>query len=179
MIKSIIEYGSKEGINKIVPIYTKELIFDTKVREYCIENKCGKYGQNFMCPPIVGRVEDMKKEILTHKEGLLIFYEVYAQDVKKEHFIKKSAIEFHKVMLKLEKIANLVGNTITRAYIAGNCRLCFPCKIKIGYEHCPYPEKSRTSMEAAGINVIETCSNLGIDVKFGNNKVIWIGFLSI
>ena len=33
------------------------------VRAFCFQNKCGNYGNNYMCPPLVGSLEELKLKL--------------------------------------------------------------------------------------------------------------------
>ena len=43
-----------------------------EVRAACAENKCGKYGKNWVCPPACGTLEECEKRLHSYKNGLIL-----------------------------------------------------------------------------------------------------------
>jgi predicted metal-binding protein len=157
----------------------EELVIEEKVREYCMQNKCGQYGRNFMCPPKVGSVESNRKKILDFDSCLVLIkkHKLINPENREEFYIP--AKELHKILLEIENEAKELGYNKATSLIAGNCRMCKPCKIVFGEKNCPYPEKSRPSAEALGINVIETIKKLGLHLEFKKDEVTWVGIILI
>lgn len=160
---------------KIVKIDTSDIIFSNEIREYCKENKCGKYDKNYMCPPSIGDVSKYKILFKSYTEGIALLL----KDNISNHSINKvykSQIKLHNIILKLENKAKKSGYERAKGFIAGECQLCVPCKKTLN-EKCLYPNKSRTSLEAIGVNVISSLENKGIKIDFSSNNITWVGYL--
>lgn len=157
----------------------EELVIEEKVREYCMQNKCGQYDRNFMCPPRVGSVESNREKILNFDSCLVLIkkYKLINPENREKFYIP--AEELHKILLEIENEAKELGYNKATSLIAGNCRICNPCKVVFGEKNCPYPEKSRSSAESLGINVIETIKKLGLNLEFKNDEVTWVGIILI
>ena len=48
-----------------------EITFNEDFRKLCEQNSCGSYNKNWMCPPAVGPIHDLKERALGFKQGLL------------------------------------------------------------------------------------------------------------
>ena len=48
-----------------------EIKFNEDFRKLCEQNSCGSYNKNWMCPPAVGPISDLKKRASGYKQGLL------------------------------------------------------------------------------------------------------------
>ncbi|MBS4535448.1 DUF2284 domain-containing protein [Clostridium sp. D2Q-14] len=163
---------------KIYKINPKEIIFDDSIRGYCIENKCGRYNNNFMCPPIIGSVEKYKKTIKSYNDGYLILFKDIIEDSNTYKYYN-SQKRLHEIVLEIENELIKEGYIEPLGFIAGECKICKPCKREKGYDECIYPDKARTSLEAVGVNVVKTVKTKGIEIVFGTNEITWIGAVLI
>ncbi len=166
---------------KIKKVYTiREIEIDKikitqTVRDYCARNKCGQYGANFMCPPYVGDIEDFKKKLRTYDAGFIVVVKDKVNNPDDMEEFYKPAYRLHEIMLELEKEAKKLGFKNSYALIGGNCKLCKICNAKLGIKECKYPDKARPSLEAMGIDVIDTCRRIGINIEFRKDEVTWVG----
>lgn len=164
-------------LNKGIEIHDikpDEIIFDEKIRGYCKENKCGRYNNNFMCPPIIGEVEEYKKIINSYKNGYLLLIKDNIEDPNINEYYN-SQKKLHQIVLEIENEIIEDGYNDSLGFIAGECRLCRPCKKVQGYNKCIYPDKARTSLEAVGVDVVKTLKRKGIEIIFGTNDITWVG----
>jgi predicted metal-binding protein len=174
---NVISHNNDVALVKV--INPNQLIVTQKVRDYCIENKCGKYNKNFMCPPYTGDINSFKERLKNYRKGIIIgVKDKILKDDRKEKAYE-SADKLHKIMLDAELMAKKLGFDNGTALIGGNCRICRVCAVELGLKNCLYPEKARPSLEAMGIDVIETLRNIGITLEFRQDEVTWIGLLLI
>ncbi|MTI70874.1 MAG: DUF2284 domain-containing protein [Firmicutes bacterium] len=157
-------------------ILPKHIYFDEKIRSYCKDNKCREYAKNYMCPPYVGEVKENEKILKSFKNGFIILVNEKINYQKNRDKYIKLCNKLHNIMLDTEKEAYNLGYKSFKTYIGGSCKLCTPCKINLK-EKCKYPNKAKTSMEAIGIDVIKSCKNIGLDIKFIDNKITLIGLI--
>ena len=68
------------------------------------------------------------------------------------------------MMLKLEGEALKRGYRFAAGFSGGECMLCNEC-VGPG-ETCRHPFLARPSMEAMGIDVVETLRNVGVEIVF-------------
>lgn len=178
-INKIKDFIYIKGIHVVKDILPDKIIIDEKVRDYCIENKCGKYGKNFMCPPYVGSVYDFKEEISNYNYGIIAVIKDKIKDLEEGKNYYKSAEILHRILLETEGKCKELNLNNTKTLIGGNCRICKLCAAALGEEKCRYPKIARPSLEAVGIDVINTCKKVGINIQFKKDEVMWVGMVLI
>ncbi|WP_053955513.1 DUF2284 domain-containing protein [Inediibacterium massiliense] len=172
-------YIKSQQIHEVKEIEIDDLIIHKKVRDACIRNKCGQYGKNFMCPPYVGEIEDFQKRLKEYEKGFLITIQDHIKQPSIMENFYVSAIKLHHILLDIEKEAKKIGYEKAYALIGGNCKLCKVCNAKLGKDICNDPKRARPSLEAVGIDVIDTCKKVGISIEFKKNEVTWVGLILI
>lgn len=109
-----------------------------------------------------------------YDNGALIYldlpYESNYEDVRSE-----SSILLHKILLELEAYLYQNNNSIALSFIGGSCKLC---KNGCDNKGCRQPYKSRSPVEAIGINIIKSAEKYGIKINFPpNGSMVRIGLL--
>lgn len=176
-IEILKSYIKTKDIYLMKEIYPNELVITDEVRDACIKNKCGQYGNNFMCPPYVGEVEDFLNKSKEYERGFLVLVKDEIDNPSDMDEFYKSATYLHEIMLDIEDKGKELGFKKATALIGGNCKLCKPCNAKLGKKECLHPKQARTSLEAVGIDVIATCKSQEIFIEFKNDEVTWVGLL--
>ncbi|HHV27594.1 MAG TPA: DUF2284 domain-containing protein [Tissierellia bacterium] len=178
-MKKLTEYIETKDIIYLGDILPSEIIVDEKVRQYCKDNRCGEYNRNFTCPPDVGKIDDFKNRLKEFNSCIIVLtrHKIINKEDREEYF--KPAKNLHKILLDIEKKGKELGFEKSIALIAGNCKICTPCKKMIGYKECPYPELSRPSSESLGIDVIKTVAKKGLEIEFKDDEVTWVGMILI
>jgi len=164
-------------IDKVIDIKPTDLIFDNKVREACIENRCTRFEKSFMCPPNVGSVEMNKRMVNNFDKGLLIYYSETIENTDDLEQYYASADILNDIILASENAALEFGYVDAQGFIAGHCRRCEPCGKEVGLLNCIEADIARPSMEAIGIDVMKTCELKGHPIAFNKGEVTWVGML--
>ncbi|WP_054871434.1 DUF2284 domain-containing protein [Caloranaerobacter sp. TR13] len=172
-------YEITKKVYVIKEVLINEIEITQTVRNYCIQNKCEQYGANYMCPPYVGGIEEFKKKLKTYNVGFIVIVKDNVNDPNDMKEFYKPAYKLHEIMLELEEEVKKLGFENSYALIGGNCKLCKVCNAKLGIKKCNYPNKARPSLEAMGIDVINTCKKIGINIEFRKDEVTWVGLLLI
>jgi predicted metal-binding protein len=173
-----------------VELKYEDIIFDQKVQEMCISPgfSCPYYNHSWSCPPVAPYMENI---ISRFDEFFLIYsqfdLEGYIKNEKKknprrsEFYIKNTFLlkktfllndlegEFDRFLMQYEKNYSKI-----LLLYDGTCRYCLmqnagPCTYDAG-EPCRFPEERRYSMEAVGIDVIQTVKHLRLEVDYPSNK---------
>jgi predicted metal-binding protein len=169
--------STKLGIYESIEFDPFLLIPEDRIRKYCQENICGQYGKHYMCPPLIGTVEEIKSKLKTYNKAILVRYQEEV-DVKNDRKkVKRSKIDFHKKILELEKFFCQKGIE-SWGLVGGSCSFCIECKA-VTNRPCKHPHKARPSLESLGIDVQRLLDNFGLDNKFYSDKVIWTGCILI
>lgn len=162
------------GIETCLEFGPEMLVPEKRIRAFCEENKCGNYGNNYMCPPHVGSLEEIIIKLKKSKRGLLLQY-VKILDVKRDRLaLRQTKIDFHHKILRIEESFREQGVSELWGMVGGDCEMCETCGAKIGQD-CLYPEKARTSLEAIGVDVLRLLDRLGLDSQFHADKITWTG----
>ena len=150
------------------------LVPEERIRAYCIENRCGSYNSNHMCPPRVGSLEDMEAVLGQFTKGVLLQYSRRMEVANDREGVIQTKMDFHRLVLRLERRLNRRGVTGLWGLIGGNCELCRTCAAVEG-KPCRHPEKARTSLEAIGVDVVGLLGKLGLDGGFHPDRITWTG----
>ncbi|OLN29822.1 DUF2284 domain-containing protein [Desulfosporosinus metallidurans] len=60
------------GVTHAAIATVADIKFNEDFRTQCEQNACGTYNKNWMCPPAVGQIAELKEKVLGFKQGLLI-----------------------------------------------------------------------------------------------------------
>jgi predicted metal-binding protein len=162
------------GIKTCLEFDAGLLVPEQRIRDLCFENRCGNYGNNYMCPPHIGSVEEIKVRLKEFQQGILLQYSQaldVAGDIKG---LRQTKVDFHNKVLRLEECLRNRGLKHVWGMIGGNCALCEICKAETG-DPCPYPDKARTSLESLAINVVGLLEKFSLDRDFHPDRITWTG----
>jgi predicted metal-binding protein len=174
LVDGFAELARRLGISACRQFDPKLLNPEQKVRDFCSENKCGNYGNHYMCPPHIGSLEEVGVRLQPFQRGILLQYS-RPLDVKGDMpGLRATKLDFHLKVLALEEHLRSHGARRLWGMVGGSCELCDACAAKSD-KPCPYPDKARTSLAAIGIDVLRLLDSLGLDNKFYPDKVTWTG----
>ena len=170
------EHARRLGFDVCLEFDPALLVPEERIRGYCIENRCGSYDANHMCPPRVGPLEEVTTRLQSFPKGVLLQYSRRIDVANDREGVIRTKLEFHRLILRLERRLRKRGVSGLWGLIGGNCELCRTCTA-IEDKLCRYPEKARTSMEAIGVDVVELLERLGLDGRFYPDRITWTGCL--
>lgn len=150
-----------------------QLVFEESVKMNCYY--CGKYGNNWRCPPNLPAV-DFKKMMLEYDRGIFVWNEYTIKNKNEYDKIRnESSVVLHRTLLKLEKWCWDNNSSTAISFGAGSCKLC---KDGCGKDRCNNPYMARSPLEATGVNVVKSAKKYGIDITFPTNeKIIRLGLI--
>jgi len=164
------------GAAKAAQVLTAQLTFDEIFRTYCEKNYCGRYGKNYTCPPHVGEIADLIRDIRTRETAVLWQTISPLEDSFDFEGMTRAREKHNDITLKIaEQARELLGSNVL-ILGAGGCFLCETCAVNTK-EPCRFPGKAISSLEAYGIDVskVETVT----DMKYinGANTVTYFSGL--
>ena len=168
------ELANDLGIETCIGFNTELLVPEERIRTFCFEDKCDHCGKNYMCPPYVGSLEEIRLKLRKFQCGLLLRYSKSIDVRSNKAGVIKTMVDFHNKVLQMEESLKERGVNPIWGMIGGNCGLCDICRAKSN-EPCLYPEKARMSLESIAIDVIALLDKLGQDNKFYTDRVTWTG----
>jgi len=151
--------------------------FNEDFRKLCEQNSCGSYNKNWMCPPAVGPIKELKERALGFKQGLL-FQSVHpiASSLDWKGMLE-GGVKHTKIFRKiLECMENNYNFKEILPLNAGPCTYCAKCAYLSG-EECQFPDKAVSSVEANGIDVMDLVKASGIPYNNGKNTVSYVALI--
>lgn len=147
---------------------TCEMRFLKEVREMCRDNRCGRYGKSWVCPPASGDLEQMNARISGYTWGILLQSTGNLEDaldaeniIETERFQNECFTRFCS-FLRAEGISHFPMGS-------GGCGKCRSCTYPS--QPCRFPEEAVSSMEAYGLLVTDVCKSAGIPYYYGRNTI--------
>ena len=170
MIAEAISLGSfKANIIK-----TENIVTASVFRDICASNACGMYGRCYMCPPDVGDIEELMRDVSNYDYALV--YQTVTE--LEDSFDFEGMIEAKKKSYPLAQSLRKVFADMNISKVlhlgAGGCGVCETCAKKTN-EPCRFPEKAMPSLEAYGINVSELAKAADMNYINGQNTVTYFG----
>ena len=177
-VQLVQEQAGRLGFDLCLEFDPALLVPEERIRGYCIENRCGSYDANHMCPPHVGSLEEVEAALQGFAQGVLLQHSRQMDVAKDQEGVIRTKLEFHRLILRLERRLTRRGATQLWGLIGGNCDLCRTCAAT-EKKPCRHPEKARTSLEAIGVDVIALLEKLGLDGQFHPDRITWTGCILI
>ena len=156
---------------------TDKAKFSDELRGMCAQNYCGNYGKNWMCPPGVGPLRELKEEVMEYKQGLVI-QTVHQLEDSFDIEGMEEAQTIHNGIFKdiLSMIKDEYNPQRVLPLNVGACDICSKCAY-IEDKECYFPEKAIASVESYGINVMALVSECGFPYNNGPNTVSYVGYI--
>ncbi len=194
-LEKLCNLAQELGVSHAKAIDAKYVTADERVRLKCQVPRCDDYGSNLMCPPNVMPVadfikilsryrfavllqlncpirQDMLKMIESEQGCLTDLYQNKAFLASYNKSFTPAKKKLHEIVHRIESAAYSMGHTFAAGFIAGSCRLCSECVAADSNEPCRHPFKARPSMEAMGIDVVQTAANAELPFKAPPNETV-------
>jgi predicted metal-binding protein len=162
------------GATRASVIETNLIALDPAFREMCASNACGTYGKCWMCPPDVGSIEDLMKQVGDYRYALV--YQTVSEledsfDIEGMLEARKNA---GKLAQKLRSTFSIPEISTVLHLTVGGCGVCEVCAKRTG-EPCRAPELAMASLEAYGVNVSKLAEAAGMKYINGKDTVTYFG----
>lgn len=148
-----------------------------EVRKLCAQNACGKYGQNWTCPPALQSLDHYKAQLGAF-DRLLILVEIYpVKDSFDWKAMTAAAKQFKDTLQVLKKEIESTDAGFPFLLLgAGACHLCEPCNY-VNKKPCRHPDDAIVSLEACGIDVMRLLKQSDMQYYHGKGTVTFVGGL--
>ena len=159
------------GLSHVGPLDVSTIVIHKEARDACAENKCGRYGTNWSCPPGCGTLEECERLIRRYSRGVIVQttgeidvfdYDTYLEVGKRHHELFS---RFARTVRKKAPDALLCGGS--------SCSGCSECTYPDA--PCRFPERLSYPMEGLGMMVYEVCRDNGLKYNYGNGTLTYIG----
>lgn len=171
-IESILKMAKEAGFTTTAEIECSGIVLRPEVRDMCAQNTCGKYDNNWSCPPACGALEACKSELKKYNKGIIV---QTAGDLE-DQFDFESMVEIEKKHAKnynefSKKLKDLYQDVLCLG--AGTCTICEKCTYPD--KPCRFPDRRISSMEAYGMLVSEVCKENNVKYYYGENTICYSG----
>ncbi len=173
-IETVLEQARRLGFDAALEFDPSLLVPEERIRAWCLDNRCGSYNAHHMCPPRVGSLQEAAVRLRGFDRGVLLQCSRPADVAHDREAVTRTKLEFHLLVLRLERRLRRRGLSHLWAMIGGNCQLCQACAA-VEDKPCRHPAKARTSLEALGIDVVGLQQRLGLDAAFHADRITWTG----
>jgi len=175
--EELVQLALECGADRSSIIDVNKIVFSDELRHMCKLNACGKYGTNWMCPPGVGTLDELKAKIYCYNHGLVF------QTVQQ----LEDSFDFEGMMIAKENIETVLNNILKKMKDelsfkdlfplgAGACSICKECTYVKG-EKCRFPDRAFPSVEACGIDAKALVTCCGIPYYNGKDTVSYVGLI--
>jgi len=156
---------------------TTSIQFHEDFRKACERNLCRKYDTNWMGPPAIGPIRELKQRAMAYRHGLL-FQTVHRLTSNFDMKGMFSAAGLHETVFRdlRDRIRSAYPSEGILALSAGCCSICEKCGYPEG-EPCRNPDEAYSSVEAYGMNVIALQKSAGLPYNNGKNAVTYVGLI--
>lgn len=153
--------------------------FNEDFRTQCEQNVCGSYNKNWMCPPAVGSIAELKEKVQTFKQGLL-FQTVYQLEGSFDwEGMQEGTAEHTRIFRELlDNLRSTFASEKLLPLNVGPCTYCGRCAFLDNLE-CRFPEEAVSSVEASGIDVIALEKSYGIPYNNGENTISCVSLILV
>ncbi len=145
------------------PLQLKDIVFKKRNAVLCFY--CGNYSKKWTCPPKIPDVD--YEQVFSEYDNFALLH--IKLDSRYDSSRADSSILLHKELLIMEQILYDNNYPTRLSFIGGSCKLC---KNGCADDCCRQPYKARIPLEATGVDVIETCKNVGMEIVFPVGKYL-------
>jgi len=177
LMQELEDIAKEIGASVVKIVNPSDVIFDVRARFKC--HSCKRYGQKCTCPPNIPDIDYFKALFSSYHWALFVGIKRKVKPKEWEAVGKESSRTLHKMLLELEKQAFNRGCVFAISFIGGSCKMC---ETKTCSLPCKNPSVGRIPIEGTGVNVVETCKRLDVDIRFPVvlNETFWrVGFLLV
>ena len=161
------------GVDNAVEASVDELVLQPEVRGLCEVNTCGRFGRNFTCPPYVGEIDALIEKVKSF-DRVVIWQNIYElEDSFDFEGMMEGQTKHQSMTLDVaRRVYTELGTESSLVLTAGGCFRCAKCASESG-ETCRNPDKALASLESYGVNLGETCKNIGMNYINGKDTVTY------
>ncbi len=193
LLEAVAKEAKAKGATNAKIISGRKVVIDARASFKCLVPLCPSYGTHLLCPPNVLSSEEFAKVLRLYSHALII--QVRADFDSRDKSTRRLSKELcetlerktgsvrwqrklHRIVNDTEIFAFKKGMRFAAGLIGGECSLCKECRALENNRRCRHPFLARPSMEAMGVDVVQTCMNAGLRVDLSSAKnVMWTGLI--
>lgn len=171
-LKELIRSGLQAGFTHVVPLNCQTIKLLPEVRQMCEKNTCGKYNQNWCCPPGCGTLAECEEKLCGYSQGILVQTVGELEDsLDGEGMMEAERVHKEHFQLLEETLRKNCPDLDFLPIGAGCCTRCKTCTYPDA--PCRFPDQSFASMEAYGMLVTQVCEDNHLPYYYGPNSIAY------
>lgn len=172
----VIRAALDAGADRAVAIKQEQIVYDRAFRDLCRQNRCGRYGRYYVCPPDAGDIDALIAQAKTYPQAVL-YQSVYPlTDSFDIEGMQEAGRRNHLCAQRLQETLRRAETETFLHLSSGGCSLCPRCGKEDGVP-CRHPDRALSNMETYGMHVSETARNAGLAYVNGANTVTYFGIV--
>jgi predicted metal-binding protein len=175
--KELVKIALESNAADAAVLDTSTIQFHEDFRKACEKNVCRRFDTNWMGPPAIGSIEELRKRAVCYSQGML-FQTVHSIASNFDMKGMMAAAEVHDKVFRelIRRIRQRFPSEDFLPLSAGCCHICGRCAYLDG-EPCRNPDDAVSSVEAYGMNVIALQKSAGLTYYHGKNSVTYVGMI--
>lgn len=152
---------------------TEAIIFTKAVRTICEGNDCGMYGRRWVCPPVIGSIDECIERVKQYRHAFMFSTVTEVADSFDLDGCVKQRGEHEAITYE---VAELFREKTDNPYILSTG--CIPCET-CTYPNAPcrYPQRAFPTIESHGILIMQMAEKQGINYDCGQNIVTYFSLI--
>ncbi|MCL2631727.1 MAG: DUF2284 domain-containing protein [Coriobacteriia bacterium] len=161
------------GFSEVVLLDDLSLDCTEEMRAYC--DTCPNHGQNWVCPPNCGTLDECRERASEFNQGILV-QSITELTPPTERDVYGRLGREHR--LRFRELVEVVEPVVTAVLplASGGCIFCEQCCFP---EPCIKPEMKMESLSAFGVDVTALCEQAGLPFSFREDKVYFTALLLV
>jgi len=144
------------------------------LRAYCNPEGCPNHGENWVCPPGCGSLEECSEKVKGFSKGLLV-QSVSEIDPAANNIDRyKSLNRIHNLNLRKFLEGYCLPGADVLAFTSGGCVFCEVCAYPVP---CVNPGMRMNSLSAYGMDVGKLCEKAHLEYSFRPDKVYFVALI--
>jgi predicted metal-binding protein len=160
------------GFTNAIWLDDLELECEDRIREYCNPEGCLNHGNNWVCPPGCGSLEECAEKVSAFNSGILLQSVSELEPLSTDY---KELNRKHNLRLR-EFIERRCNEQSILVLTSGGCVFCDTC---VYPNPCIKPDIRMNSLSAYGIDVGKLCETAGLEYSFRPDRVYYVALVLI
>ena len=172
-MNDVVDSAISLGFTHAVWLDDLEIQCEERLRAYCNPEGCPNHGNNWVCPPGSGSLEECARKIRLFSRGLLL---QSVSEVDPSSVDYKGLNREHNLRLRelIEKHCD--GRAEILALTSGGCVFCDTCTYP---EPCIKPGLRMNSLSAYGIDVGKLCEQANLEYSFRPDRIYYVALILV
>ena len=167
----LIDKALAAGFFDAVWMDSVELECEPRLRELCNPEGCPKHGNNWVCPPGSGTLEECAEKVSRFGRGLIVRS---LSEIEPSFDDFQSLSRRHNFRLRDFIEAHCSEGYEILALTSGGCVFCEKCAYP---EPCLKPNVRMNSLSAYGIDVGKLCESAGLEYSFRPDRIYHVALI--